>query len=99
MIKNLDIPEGYTVVRVTTGLTDGTYIEIIDMKGSLKEGDEILLPAVSTATKANATANMRSTGGMGGMSGGFGGMPSGMGGMPAMGGMSGSGGANRQFGR
>lgn len=100
MIKNLDIPEGYTAVRVTTGLTDGTYIEIIDMKGSLKEGDEILLAAVNTAAQTNATGNMRSMGGMGGMSGGFGGMPSGMGGMPAMGGMSGRGGtANRQFGR
>ncbi len=100
MIKNLDVPEGYTVVRVTTGLTDGTYIEIIDMKGSLKEGDEILLAAVNTAAQASATGNMRSMGGMGGMSGGFGGMPSGMGGMPAMGGMSGRGGtANRQFGR
>ncbi len=95
MIKNLDIPQGYTVVRVTTGLTDGTYIEIIDMEGSLKEGDEILLSAVSTASQPSAAGNMRSMGGMGGMP-----AMGGMGGMPAMGGMSGRGGAtNRQFGR
>ncbi len=95
MIKNLDIPQGYTAVRVTTGLTDGTYIEIIEMEGSLKEGDEILLSAVNTSAQPSATGNMRSTGGMGGMP-----AMGTMGGMPAMGGMSGrTGTANRQFGR
>jgi len=71
-------PKGFHYVRIETGITDGTNIEVI---AGLSEGDEILVPtSAGDAAKAmqftpNAPTNM-----MGGM-GGMGGMPSGMGGM------------------
>ena len=101
MIKNLEVPDGYTVVMVKTGLNDGTFVEIKEIKGSLKEGDTILVPAVI----GNSGSQMQ--GGMyGGMPGGrmpTGGMPAGR--MPTggatgvrmpSGGMPGGMGANRQ---
>ncbi len=96
MIDSLDVPDGYTVVRVVTGLNDGTYVEIKEIEGSLKEGDKVLLPVVSTGSQAQ---NGMPSGMGGGMPGGMGGgMPAGMGGgmSAGMGGaMSGS---NRNFG-
>lgn len=88
MIENLDVPQGYTVVMVETGLTDGTYIEVKELDGSLKEGDEIVLAAVSASTNENTMNAM--PGGMGG------GMPGGMGGGIPSGGMPGVMGGNRQ---
>ncbi len=103
MIDNLDVPAGYTVVRVKTGLTDGTYVEILEIEGSLKEGDTILLPVISnTASEAAFQGGM--PGRMGGMPGGMGGMsgmPRGMGGAMTGGGNMNRGamGVNRQQGR
>ncbi len=96
MIENLDVPSGYTAVRVKTGLTDGTYVEILEIEGSLKEGDTILLPVVSNTASKNAVQ-----GGMPGGMGGMGGMPGGMGGgMPGGGNMNrGSMGDNRRQSR
>ncbi len=100
MIENLDVPEGYTVVRVQTGLNDGTYVEIKEIEGSLKEGDTVLIPVVVSNNQ-----NAQQGGTPGGMGGGMpgGGMP---GGGMSGGGMSGGGmrqggfsGGNRQFGR
>ncbi len=84
MLKNLDVPDGYTVITVQTGLSDGSFIEIKETDGGLKEGDTVLLPD-TTASKSND--NQQTQGGMG-MPGG-GGMP---GGMPSGGGMPGGGG-------
>ena len=79
MIESIDVPEGYTVVRVVTGLNDGSYVEIKEIEGSLKEGDVVLVPMITNSNDS------LSAGGMGG------GMPGGMGGMRTggMGGMSG----------
>lgn len=79
MKKALDVPDGYTVVTVETGLSDGTYIEI---KSGLDEGDTVLLPDTSSKTE-NSKDNQQQMpgGGMGGAPGGMGGAPgSGMGG-------------------
>jgi len=95
MIEGLDVPEGYTVVRVQTGLNDGSYVEIKETEGSLKEGDTILIPVVISS--ADNTNMQGMYGGMrGGMPGGGmpgGGMPGGMGAA-----RQGSMGANRQGG-
>ena len=95
MIKSLDVPDGYTVVMVQTGLNDGTYVEIKEIKGSLKEGDTILIPAVVGNTGTQMQGGMAG-GGMyggrmpgGGMTGGR--MPTGgmTGGRMPTGGMTG----------
>ena len=96
MLERLDIPDGYVAVRVQTGLSDGAFIEIKEVEGSLKEGDTVLLPDTTAAT----TQTQRMPG-MGGMSGGMR-MPGGMGGfsgggMQRTGGF--SGGMNRQGNR
>ena len=85
-------PEGYKYVRVTTGLSDGEFIEI---KEGLRVTDEIY---IVTGVRENATSSSSSSSGMmGGMSMPAGGMmPSGgfSGQMPTGGfggGMSGSG--------
>ncbi|MBE7031265.1 MAG: HlyD family efflux transporter periplasmic adaptor subunit [Ruminococcaceae bacterium] len=80
MIKQLDVPDGYTVVQVQTGLSNDTFIEI---KSGLSEGQTVLLPDTTQTTEQNQW------GAMGGMPHG---MPTGMGGgMPGgmPGGMSG----------
>ncbi len=98
MIENLDVPEGYTVVMVQTGLTDGAYIEIKEIEGSLKEGDQIVINVIASSNENSQQGQM--PGGMGGaMPGGMGGfrnggMPGGMGGMGGF--RSGGMGANRQ---
>ena len=102
MLSKLDIPDGYVAIRVETGLSDGSFIEVKEKDGSLKEGDTILLPDV-TASSSEQTQQMQQGGMMGGMPGG--GMPGG--GMPG-GGMPGGnmqrsggtqgGGMNRQQG-
>ena len=96
MLERLDIPDGYVAVRVQTGLSDGAFIEIKEVEGSLKEGDTVLLPDTTAAT----TQTQRMPG-MGGMPGGMR-MPGGMGGfsgggMQRTGGF--SGGMNRQGNR
>ena len=93
MIESIDVPDGYTVVRVVTGLNDGSYVEIKEIEGSLKEGDLVLVPMVTNSNDSLTPGGMGGMpGGMGGMrTGGMGGMPGGMGGMRTggMGGMSG----------
>lgn len=86
MLKNLEVPEGYTVVMVETGLSDGSFIEIKEKDGGLKEGDTILLPD-TTASKSSDDDSQQGMGMPGGMGGGMpgGGMPGGGnrgGGMP-----------------
>ncbi|MBQ7900935.1 MAG: HlyD family efflux transporter periplasmic adaptor subunit [Clostridia bacterium] len=88
MKKQLEVPDGYTIVQVETGLINDTFIEI---KSGLSEGQTVLLPD-STSTEATTEQGMM--GGMpGGMGGGMpgggmpgggmgGGMPGGGGGMP-----------------
>ena len=102
IIESLDVPDGYTVVRVQTGLNDGTFVEIKEVEGSLKEGDTVLVPVVINTNRSTQQA----TGMPGGMGSGMpGGMGSGMPGrFPSGGGYSGnrqSGGfgGNRQTGR
>ncbi len=80
--KRMDnAPEGFRAVKVTTGLNDSNYIEILS---GLSEGDEVYLPAMQGSSDNPMAAMM----GMGSMSGGMpmgGGMPSGGmhgGGMP-----------------
>ncbi len=68
-VKNR-VPEGFTAVNVTTGISNENYIEI---KEGLQEGDEVYVTA-STNT------NQMNFGGMGGMGGGMGGPPGGGGG-------------------
>lgn len=83
VIDSLDVPAGYTVVRVVTGLNDGTFVEIKEIEGSLKEGDTVLLPDVSSAnsTQANQGFGMGAMGSMPGAMGG--GMSRNMGGFGA----------------
>jgi len=82
-----DAPEGFYYVQIETGITDGTYIEVIS---GLSEGDVILLPssAGDASTSMQFTPNAQNTmmGGMPGMGGGMPGM-SGMGGGGMSGGM------------
>ena len=80
MKKQLEVPDGYTIVRVETGLSNDTYIEI---KSGLSEGQTVLLPD-STATQATTQQGMMGGGMPGGMGGG---MPGGMGGGMPGGGM------------
>ncbi len=81
-MKN-SVPEGFRAVRVTTGLNDSNYIEILS---GLSEGDEVYLPAMQGSSD-NPMAAMMGMGSMGGAHMGSG-MPMG-GGMPSGGGMSG----------
>ncbi len=83
--KQTEAPAGYHYVRIETGITDGTYIEVVS---GLAEGDIILLPASAGDKNAaiSFTPNAQSMpmgmgmsmpGGMGGMGGMGGGMPGG----------------------
>ncbi len=85
MKKQLDVPDGFTVVQVQTGLSNDTFIEI---KSGLSEGQTVLLP---DTTAASATSWQGMMGGMGAMQGGMGTMRGGMGSVPAGGGMPGGG--------
>lgn len=82
MKKQLDVPSGYTIIAVETGLSNDTFIEI---KSGLSENQTVLLPD-STSSNTNTNA----MGMMGGMSGAMGGMPpmGAMGGNRMQGGMS-----------
>ena len=97
MLERLDIPDGYVAVRVQTGLSDGAFIEIKEVEGSLKEGDTVLLPdtTAATTTQTPMMPGMGGMGGMGRMPGGMGGFSGG--GMQRAGGF--SGGMNRQGNR
>ena len=74
-----NIPDGFTAVRVKTGINDENFIEIVS---GISEGDEVWIPqssaASSTPRNQQMPGGMGGFGGMGGMSGGR--MPSGMGG-------------------
>ncbi len=74
-----EVPVGFKAVQVTTGITDGDYVEI---QSGLSEGDEIYVKRTATNTNTNMMQfNMGgrpSSGRNGGMpSGGGGGMSSG----------------------
>lgn len=78
MKKMLDVPSGYTIVRVETGLSNDTFIEI---KSGLSEGQTVLLPDATTSNTTTQQGMMGSFGGgmPGGMPGGMqGGMSGGM---------------------
>ena len=73
-----DVPAGYTAVRVEVGLSDSEFTEIVS---GLNEGDEVLLPDITSGlqTMQEKMQGMMNGGGMpmgGGMPGG--GMPGGM---------------------
>ncbi len=104
--ENDTAPDGFKTVPVTTGISNGAFIEVVS---GLNEGDIIyvVMPTMSQSSMERMMSGMMGGGGMsggmmgGGMPGGMsGGMPGGnrSGGMP--GGMSGgmSGGGNRSFG-
>lgn len=89
--QNDTAPDGYYTVTVTCGITNDSYVEILD---GLSEGDVVYAPAQESSQQEMGFPGM---GGMpgsgGGMSGGGGGMPSGGGGgMPGGGGGMGGGG-------
>ncbi len=58
-----DVPSGYKAVRVETGLTDANYVEIVN---GLNEGDEVLLPDITSGlqTMQEKMQGMMSGGGM-----------------------------------
>ena len=76
-----EAPEGYVYVEVETGVSDGSFIEVLS---GLQEGDTVAYLATSASSGGDMMGGMM----MGGMPGG-GGLPSG--GMPSGGGMSGGG--------
>ncbi len=67
--SSMEAPEGFHYVRIETGITDGSFIEVIS---GLSEGDEILLTASQgdKNSPVNYTQNAPQ-GMMGGMSGGM----------------------------
>ena len=76
-----EAPEGYVYVAVETGVSDGSYIEVLS---GLQEGDTVayLQLASSSGGESGMMMGGMPSGGMpGGMSGG--GMPGGGGGMPS----------------
>ena len=82
------LPEGYRYIVVTTGASDGNYIEIIS---GLNEGDEIayIIDTIVSDSFMPGVGMMPGggfPGGGGGMPGGGGGFPGGGGGMPGGGG-------------
>lgn len=48
--QNQDAPEGYHTVKVETGISDGTNVEI---KSGLKEDDQVLIPAEPPSSTEN----------------------------------------------
>lgn len=81
--KQLDVPAGYTVVMVQTGLSNDTFIEI---KAGLSEGQTVLLPDSTASNQQNPMGMM---GGFGTMQGGMGASRMPMGGSRMPGGVSG----------
>ena len=84
--ENDTAPDGYKSVKVTTGVYNNQYIEIVS---GLSEGDIVYVPVIKSSRQESGMFGM-----MGGMSGGMrGGMPSGgmSGGMPSGGMRSGGG--------
>ncbi len=74
LAKTLDVPEGFEVVRVETGLADDNNIEILS---GLSEGDIVVVPEIETGNNMFGMFGAMMGGGMrGGMSGGMGGSPS-----------------------
>jgi len=76
----MNLPEGYELVRITTGVSDGTNVEI---KSGLSEGDEIIYIASTASASTNFNMRMPGMGGgmprmQGGMSGGMNRMQGGM---------------------
>ncbi len=88
MKKQLDVPDGYTVVQVQTGLSNDTFIEI---KSGLSEGQTVLLPDTTASNAASQQGMFGNMSGMGAMHSNRGAMPSGMGGMTSGGAMPGGG--------
>ena len=83
MPRGIEVPDGYRLVRVETGISNGSFVEIVS--GDIKEGDTVILTNTSTATSASSNQGM-----------GFGGnrsMP--MGNMPMGGGIPMGGGMRR----
>lgn len=83
MMKNSAYAKYYenaVVKRVELGINNDSYIEVVS---GLDEGDEVLLPPLSTGSSSGKTQTQM--GGMGGI-GGMGGFSGGMGGPPNMGG-------------
>lgn len=89
--QNDTAPDGYYTVTVTCGITNDSYVEILD---GLSEGDVVYAPAQESSQQEMGFPGMGGMpGGGGGMpSGGGGGMPGGGGGMPGGGGGMGGGG-------
>lgn len=86
----MNIPDGYELRRVVTGVSDGTNIQIVS---GLSEGEEIIyIPTTASSTTGFMMGRMPGMGGMpGGMSGGMNRQGSGMSGGNRQGsGMSGS---------
>lgn len=72
-IQNTQIPDGFILRPVTTGINDNSYIEILS---GLNEGDEVFIPKTNTentSTPSNSSPFGGSSGrtGPGGMSRGF----------------------------
>ena len=76
------VPAGFRAVKVTTGLVNEDYVEILS--GDISEGDEIYVSESSTTVTNMPMGGMGGMGGMSGMNGGNRGGPGG-----------GSGGGNR----
>lgn len=69
-VKN-NTPEGFTAVKVTTGISNENFIQITD---GLSVGDQVY---VTESSSSNQQFNFGGPGGMGGMGGGMGGPPGG----------------------
>ena len=79
IVEMPNTPKGYVWIRITTGMSDGNYVEVTS---GLTEGEEVFLLTTKSNNKSNTSNKEMSTRGMGGMPSGMGGMPSGgMGGM------------------
>ncbi len=77
------VPEGFHAVKVTTGLSNSSYVEITS--GNLSVGDTVYV-SQSTVSSDSTDMMMGGMGGPGGGSGGMGGGPGGGGGAPGGGG-------------
>ncbi|MDP4132402.1 MAG: efflux RND transporter periplasmic adaptor subunit [Bacillota bacterium] len=81
-------PEGFTAVKVTTGVSNDMYMAILS---GLSQTAEVYLAENDNADTSSATNSKKTglnatgmNGGMGGMNGGYGGMEGGMGGYSGM---------------
>lgn len=78
-----EVPDGYIAVPVVTGISDGTYIEILS---GISEGDTVYIPQTVSVSSSTDEMSMMMPGMDSGMSSG---MPSGMSGGPESSGMPG----------